>query len=123
MRGEEMNQKSVEELAQEMEERVLDMRIISALEAVPEFSDSIPADFAARVAAKVPARRPVAVAAAPTHVGRVVMWVCLVVLLVAMLFVGRGAEHSVVSTVVVWTLFAQFLGLVVWLGVRQWRTN
>ena len=123
MRGEEMNQKSIEELAQEMEERALDMRVISALEAVPDLSDSIPADFAARVAAKVPARRTAIAAAVPTHVGRVVMWVCLAVLLIAMLFVGRGAEHSVVSTVVVWTLFAQFLGLAVWLGVRQWRMN
>jgi hypothetical protein len=122
MRGEEMKEKSVE-LAQEMEERALDMRVISSLEARPDLSDSIPADFAARVAAHVPARRATVAAAVPSHVGRVVMWVCLVVLLVALLFVGRGSKESVVSTALDWILFAQFLGLAVWLGVRQWRSN
>ena len=45
--------------SREMEERALDARIVAALERVPEVSQSIPADFAARVAAQVPARRAV----------------------------------------------------------------
>jgi hypothetical protein len=113
MRGEEM---SPEELARE---RAFDERIVAELERAPDLSVSIPADFAQRVAARVPARRPVTVRA--THYGRMAMWCSLLVLLV--LLVAAATRGMQLATVVEWVLFAQFLGLAVWLGVRQWRAN
>ena len=122
MSGEEMNNQSVDELTREMEERALDMKIVAALERVPDVSSSIPSDFAARVAASVPSRR--AVAETPSRWGRTMMWVSLVVSLVVLAFVGAArAEQSVAVTTVVWTLYLECLAIAVWLGVRRWRAN
>ena len=122
MSGEEMNNQSVDELAREMEERALDLKIVAALERAPEVSASIPADFAARVAASVPLRR--TVAATPSRWGRIMMWVCLAVSLVALAFVAAGrAGESVGATTLVWTLYLESLAIAVWLGVRRWRAN
>jgi hypothetical protein len=121
MPGEELNPNSVDDLAREME-RALDERVVSSLESLPDLSASIPADFAARVAAKVPARQPVPVLT--THYGRTVMWCCLAVLFVALVVVAaKGLGHSAIGTAVELTLYAQFLAIVVWLGVRRWRAN
>src|SRR5437899_10703916 len=118
MRGEEMSPEAA--LAREIEERAFDERVIAELERAPDLPGSIPADFAERVAAMVPARRPVAVQG--TQYGRKVMWCSLVVLLLVLVVVAvRGTQASAVGTVMEWVLFVQFLGLAVWLGVRQWR--
>jgi hypothetical protein len=122
MSGEEMNNQSVDELAREMEERALDIKIVAALERAPEVSASIPADFAARVAASVPLRR--AVAVTPSRWGRTMMWMSLAVSLAVLVFVAAArAEQSVAVTTVVWTLYLESLAIAVWLGVRRWRAN
>jgi hypothetical protein len=122
MRGEEMSPEEMEALAREMEERALDKRIVAALERAPDLSGSIPADFAERVAAKAPARRPVVVRA--TQYGRKVMWCSLAVLFVVLVVLAlRGAERSTIETTVEWTLYAQFVAIATWLAVRRWRAN
>ena len=122
MRGEEMSSSETEALAREMEERAFDERVVAALERAPDLSASIPADFAERVAAKVPVRRPVAVQA--TQYGRKAMWCSLAVLFVLMVVVAvRGMERSTIGTVVEWVLYAQFLAIAIWLAMRQWRVN
>ena len=123
MRGEEMRPEDLEALAHEMEEREFEERIVATLERAPDLSREIPVDFAQRVVAKVPARRPAAVVA-PTHYGRSVMWCSLMVLLAVLVVAAvRGTQSSAVGIVGEWVLFVQFLGLAVWLGVRQWRTS
>ncbi len=71
-----------------------DARVVRALERLPESSKfKIPADFAARVAASVPARRPVAIH--PPHYGRTVAFVCVFVLFATLLAAApQGLDHS-----------------------------
>ena len=121
MLGEEMNNHNIEELAHEME-RALDIKIVAALERVPDVSPSVPADFAARVAASVPSRR--SIAAMPSRWGRTMMWVSLAVSLVVLAFAAGGrVGQSVGVTTAVWTLYLESLAIAVWLGVRRWRAN
>ena len=122
MHGEEMSAGEVEALAREMEERALDERIVAALEGTPDVSYSIPADFAERVAARVPARRPVMVR--ETHYGWTIMWCSLIVLFVVLVIVAvQGAGRSAIGTAVEWSLCAQFLGIAIWLAMRRWSAN
>ena len=109
MRDEWVNEVSAEEA--EMEQR-----LTRALEARPTVE--ILADFASRVAGRLPERRPITLT--PTHYGRKAMVICMVVLGVALLagFVMHGVTVPPVVQVVGWILYAQFLGLVVWFGVR-----
>jgi hypothetical protein len=94
----------------------MDRRLTRALEARPVVD--IPVDFATRVARQLPERRPIALT--PTHYGRKAMVICMVVLGVALLvgFVLRGLAVPPVVQVIGWILYAQFLGLVVWFGMR-----
>jgi predicted phage tail protein len=94
----------------------MDERLTRALEARPVVD--IPADFAARVARQLPERKPIALT--PTHYGRKAMVVCMVVLGAALLvgFVLRGVAVPPMVQVTGWILYAQFLGLVVWFGMR-----
>jgi hypothetical protein len=103
----------------------LDQRILRALEAAPE--PHIPADFAARVAGQLPAKRPESLT--PTHYGRWAMVIAAVatfaVLLVLALHsadysAGHVTGHPAIG-VVESILFAQFIALAVWLSV--WRTG
>lgn len=124
MPGEEMTPEELAALAREMEERVFDERIIAELERVPDLSAVVPADFAARVAAKVPAKRAVSVSVRQTHYGWTVMWCCFAVLLAAMVIVAtRGLGHSAIGTAVEWTLCAQFLALAIWFVMRGWKAG
>lgn len=123
MPGKDLTPEEMDALVREMEEREFDERIVALLESQPDLATSIPADFAARVAAQVPSKRPVAITTT-THYGRLAMWVSLAVLFVALVAVAaRGAEHSVVGTAVELTLYVQFLAIAVWLGIRRWRAG
>jgi predicted phage tail protein len=99
----------------------MDARLAQALDARPVAA--VPADFAARVARQMPARRPVLLT--PRHYGRNAMVVCMVVLGVALLLVAALHAGTVSAAVeaTVCILCAQFLGLVVWLGMKDglWR--
>ncbi len=90
-------------------------RLVRALETVPAVT--IPADFVARVVARLPAERPVSLR--PTWYGRNAMLLGAAVLLVALLgLASRPSSQSVLGLAVEWTLCAQFVGLVFWLSAR-----
>jgi hypothetical protein len=97
----------------------LDQRILRALEAAPE--PHIPADFAARVARQLPAKRPESLT--PTHYGRWAMVIATVATLAALLVLAlHSADYSAghpTFGVVESLLFAQFIALAVSLSV--WR--
>jgi len=93
----------------------LDQRIIRALETAP--GSRIPADFAARVAGRLPARRPVSLT--PTHYGRNVMLVSLVVTLLALLALGLRATGHASFVLLESLLCVQFIALAMWFSV--WR--
>jgi len=93
-----------------------ELRLIRALEARPE--PQIPADFAARVASRVPEAKPVPLPA--THYGRNAMVISMIVLLAAILvFAPRTAGNSAVWLTVEWTLCAQLVAIAVWFGTRR----
>jgi hypothetical protein len=114
MRDEELNRILAEDA-----ERAFDDRIVTALERKPDLSSAIPDDFAARVAAQVPAKRPVMVRA--TSYGRTAMWVGLAVSMVVLIGITVRGSASPAVVVVEWTLCLQFLAFAVWLGVRRLR--
>jgi hypothetical protein len=97
----------------------LDQHILRALESAPELH--IPADFAARVTSKLPARRPVSLT--PTHYGRNAMLIGMVVTLIALLGLtlhnGTHAAFGLVQSL----LLAQFIALTVWLSIRRESFN
>ena len=100
------------------EDRLMDERVVRALEHVPDVGEMIPADFAARVVARVPARKNVSVT--PTYYGRKMMMICGVVLLVLLVFLAsHGMDRSTIGAVVEWCLVTQFLALAIWLGTRR----
>ncbi len=98
----------------------LDQRIVRALETVPE--PQIPADFATRVASRLPARLPVSLT--PTHYGQNAMLIGTVVSLVGLLVLAlhstalHSTGHATLGLLES-LLFAQFIALAVWLSV--WR--
>lgn len=113
MHGEPMSEERM------LQEKLLDERVVRVLERTPDVSEVIPADFAARVAKRVPARRPVAVT--PTYYGRKAMIFCGVALFVVLVALAtRGVERSTIGLVLEWSLFAQFVTLAIWLGTRRW---
>jgi len=93
----------------------LDQRIVRALETVPE--PQIPADFATRVASRLPARLPVSLT--PTHYGQNAMLIGTVVSLVALLVLALHSTGHAAFGLLESLLFAQFIALAVWLSV--WR--
>ena len=111
MREEWINEENMSDADAAMEQR-----LIRALETRPAVQ--IPTDFAARVASQLPDRRPIALT--PTHYGRKAMMICMVVLGVALLaaFALYGMAVPPFVQVTGWILYAQFLALVVWFGMR-----
>jgi hypothetical protein len=93
----------------------LDQRIVRALEAAPE--PQIPADFAARVASRLPARRPVSLT--PTHYGQNALLIGTVVTLAALLVLALHSTGHATFGLLESILSAQFIALAVWLSV--WR--
>jgi hypothetical protein len=92
----------------------LDQRIVRALEAAPR--PQVPADFAARVASQLPARRPVSLT--PRHYGRYAMLIGTVVTLAALVILSLHSTHPSFGLLES-LLFVQFIALAVWLSV--WR--
>jgi hypothetical protein len=102
--------------------RELDARVVEQLERLPDLSAAIPVDFAAQVAAKVPARRPVQVRT--TYYGRRLMMVGLVVLFVALVVLAKhNFTTSPIGMALEWTLSIQFLAFAVWMGVQHFRSS
>ena len=112
MSDESMNSKLVNKAADDE----LDLRILRALEAAPGVE--IPADFAARVASRLPAgRRPVSLT--PTHYGQNAVFLGMILTLVVLIALtvhnGRHATFGLAESV----LLTQFVVLTVWLSVRR----
>jgi hypothetical protein len=94
----------------------LDARIILALEAAPR--PEIPAEFAARVAAQLPAHPPAILT--PGRYGHLAAIACLVALVVMMLaFAPRATGASLYWLSIESILCAQFALLTVWLVARN----
>lgn len=102
-------------------ERALDLRIEHALERAPQVH--IPADFAAKVAARIPAQsvslRTARVRA--RRIGYTVAAACLLLLACAMLALAPHTTHNVFYIALQWTLAAQFCLIAVWIA-RPYRT-
>ena len=124
MHGEDLTQEELEALVRVETERAFDARIIAELERVPDLTAAIPEDFAAKIAAQVPAKKVQSArtfaAVRTTHYGQFAMWAGLAVLLVLTVFASRGSL-SVVSMTVEALLFMEFAAIAVWLALRSWR--
>jgi hypothetical protein len=93
----------------------LDQRIVRALEVQPQIV--VPADFASRVASRLPAKRPVSVTS--THYGPGAMLIGILITLVALLVMSLHPTGPARFGLLESILFAQFVGLVVWLSVLR----
>ena len=92
----------------------LDQRIVRALENAPR--PQITAGFAARVASRLPASRPVSLT--PTHYGRYAMLIGIMVILAALVILALHSGHPAFGLLES-LLFAQLIALALWLTV--WR--
>jgi hypothetical protein len=115
MHDESINPGNLSQSAAEHATERLDKRIIQALETAPE--SQIPADFAARVASQLPARRPVSLT--PTNYGKNAMLVSLAVTLVALLVLALHSPGHAAFGLLESLLYAQFIALAVWFTL--WR--
>jgi hypothetical protein len=93
----------------------LDQRIVRAVETAPQ--PQIPTDFAARVASRLPARRPVSLT--PTHYGQNALLIGTALTLVALLILALHSTGHAAFGLLESILSAQFIALAVWLSV--WR--
>jgi ABC-type transport system involved in cytochrome c biogenesis permease subunit len=93
----------------------LEQRLTSALETVP--MPHIPADFAARVAGQLPAKRPESLT--PTRYGQSAMRIGVVLTLVALLALAVRASGKPDFGLAESFLLTLFVGLVLWLSI--WR--
>ncbi len=95
---------------------MLEERVTRTLERIPEVT--IPAGFAARVAALVPKRREFV--AKPAHYGLLVMRVSMALLVIALMAVAMLAGgRNVFGIALEWVLCAELVALALWMsGVR-----
>ncbi len=94
----------------------LDRKILLALETAPRLA--IPAGFAARVMAQLPARPTVAVT--PARYGYRMGAACLFLVLALMVaFAHHGMGTSLFGASLEWTLFLQFAVVAIWLVARS----
>lgn len=97
-----------------------DQRLLRTLETAPELH--IPADFATRVAQRVPARRPISLTR--TYYGHYAIQISAVVLLTALLALALDTtRHSTFGSTLQILLSVQFIALTVWLGLIRPRVN
>lgn len=97
-------------------ERALDLRIEHALERAPQVH--IPADFAAKVAARIPPQsvRLRSARIPARSIGFGVAAACLILLAVAMLALAPHTTHNVFYIALQWTLAAQFCLIAAWIA-------
>jgi hypothetical protein len=112
---ESLNPEDLSQSALEHATEHLDQRIVRALETAPR--PQIPANFAARVASRLPARPPVTLT--PTRYGQNAMLIGAVVTLIALLILALASTGHAAFGLLESLLFAEFLALALWLTV--WR--
>jgi hypothetical protein len=115
MHNEPLNPDNLSHSAMEHATEHLDQRIVRALETAPE--PHIRADFAARVASQLPARRPVSLT--PTHYGQNATLAGMLVTLAALLALALKPAGHATFGLLESLLFAQFIALAVWFTI--WR--
>jgi hypothetical protein len=115
MHDEPLDHDNLSQSAMEHATEHLDERIVRALETAPE--PQVPADFAARVASRLPAGRPVSLT--PTHYGKNAMLVGIALTLAALLVLARHTTGDAAFGLLESLLLAQFIALAVWFTV--WR--
>lgn len=93
----------------------MDERLIRALESVPD--PQIPAGFAARVASRLPAKRPLSLTA--THYGQNAMLLGIVAILATLLVLALNTTGHASFGLPESILLAEFIALTVWFSV--WR--
>ena len=95
----------------------MDAWLTTVLDEKPEVA--IPQDFAARIAAQLPARLPQrAVSRRPPHLGLAGAMAVVTVLLVAC-FAGPDPAHSWIGVVFVMLVATEIAGLALWLGPKR----
>jgi hypothetical protein len=107
----------------------LDQRLLRALETAP--APRISEDFAARVAANLPAHMPAsnlpsraAASIHATHYGRYAMLLGIVLIFATMMtLAAHTAGRSAFELAIEWTLFAQFVALTVWFSAFRHRAS
>ena len=115
MHDQPLEQNDLSPAAIEQFDQDLEQRIIRALEAAPE--PLIAADFVARVARQLPARRPASLT--PTHYGQNTMLVAIVVALATLLVLALRTTGHATFGLLESVLFAEFVALAVWFSI--WR--
>jgi hypothetical protein len=112
-----MNPADLSHAAAEPASAELDQRLTRALEVAPEVR--IPADFASRVASRVPARP--MVTSTPTHYGDYAMTLGVLATLAILFWLGLHTHNGPAFSFVESFLLAEFIALTVWLTV--WRRS
>jgi hypothetical protein len=112
-----MNPADLSHAAAEPASAELDQRLTRALEIAPEVP--IPADFAARVASRVPAR-PI-VTSKPTHYGDFASFLGVLLTLAALFWLGIQTHNGPAFTFVESFLLAEFIALTFWVSIRRHR--
>ncbi len=102
---------------QDQLDHLFDERITRALETIPE--PHIPADFAARVASQLPARRPESLT--PTHYGQKAVFLSMLATLAALIALAVRTPGHATFGLLESLLFAIFITLTVWLSI--WRPS
>lgn len=98
--------------------RVLDARIVRALEKSPDVAAVIPENFAARMVGRVRVRR--AISLKPTHYGRNAMFLSMAALVLVLLVLALGGRDSSMFEIVLdWCLCAQLIALAMWLSMKR----
>jgi len=105
--------------SQLLEAQVIEKRITLALETAPK--PEIPPNFAASLAAQVPAIRPVTLT--PHGYGRNAAVVSMCVLLALIFAFAHRTGASPLWTSIEWIFCTQFALVAVWLAVRQAGTH
>jgi hypothetical protein len=102
------------------DEQWLEAKIARSLEIAPEFE--IPAGFAARIAAQVPALEPVALT--PRHYGRNAAFVSVGVLLaLIVVFAQRSTGNSLLWSSIEWIFCVQLALVAFWLTARNGQAD
>jgi hypothetical protein len=101
-----------------MQRDELDGRIVAALERMPDVTLSV--DFAAQVATRAAAQPKLrAVPAMSARYGQAAMRLSAAVLLVALVALSMvSAGRTAFGIAMQWTLCAQLMGLMAWMGLR-----
>jgi hypothetical protein len=114
-----LNPENLSQSASELEMQqleILDQRITRALETIPE--PHIPADFASRVASQLPPRRrPDSLT--PTHYGQKAVLLSMLVTLAALIALAVRTSGHASFGLLESLLFAQFIGLIIWLSIGR----